>query len=77
MEAEMNVNKMFDMKGKVAVVTGGAGHLGAAMSKALAEAGADVYIASLNGEKRNRLIEEFYHDSGLKMNGIFLDFRNP
>lgn len=40
------IAKLFTLQGKVALVTGGAGHLGNAMSRALAEAGADIVVAS-------------------------------
>ena len=42
---------LFKLDGKTAIVTGGAGHLGGAMSEGLAEAGAVVVIASRNLEK--------------------------
>lgn len=40
----MNVLDSFSLKGKIAIVTGGAGNLGSAMTQALYEAGADVFV---------------------------------
>jgi len=42
----MDVRKMFDLTGQVALVTGGTGLYGTSISEALAEAGAHVIIAS-------------------------------
>lgn len=47
----MNAENLFNLKGKVAVVTGGTGHLGRSMVEGLAEAGAYVYICSRDKEK--------------------------
>ena len=44
--SEPTVQQLFDLSGKVALVTGGTGFLGSAMSRALAEAGASVVISS-------------------------------
>lgn len=45
----MNAAQMFDLKDRVAIVTGGRGLYGTPISEGLAEAGAKVIIASRNG----------------------------
>ena len=50
----MHIQNLFSLKGKVAIVTGGAAGLGLQMATALAEAGATVIIAS----RRLNLCEE-------------------
>src|SRR5574344_1403063 len=47
----MNILDLLSLKGKVAIVTGGYGDLGTAMTEALTEAGALVYVAGRNKEK--------------------------
>ncbi|MEQ9125679.1 MAG: SDR family NAD(P)-dependent oxidoreductase, partial [Alphaproteobacteria bacterium] len=43
-----SLRALMDLSGRTAVVTGGAGHIGAAMSEALAEQGADIVIVDLD-----------------------------
>src|SRR5690242_10021528 len=44
----MSANELFDLTGKVAVITGGAGGIGVVYAEALAEAGAAVVVADLD-----------------------------
>lgn len=48
---EPTIHELFDLTGRVVLITGGTGHLGSAMSRALAEAGATVVIASRDAER--------------------------
>ncbi|HLT81688.1 MAG TPA: SDR family oxidoreductase [Cyclobacteriaceae bacterium] len=49
----------FDLKGKVALITGGTGVLGSEMARGLAEAGAYVAILGRRKEAGDALVEEF------------------
>ena len=49
---------LFDLSGRVAIVTGGNGGIGLGMAKGLAEAGAKIAIAAQNAEKSKRAIAE-------------------
>ncbi len=48
----------FELTGKTAIVTGGAGGLGLAMSRAYGDAGANVVVASRNEENIEKVAEE-------------------
>ena len=53
----MTSQDLFDLKGKVALVTGGNGGLGLGMALGLAKAGADIAIAARNPEKTSDAIK--------------------
>lgn len=51
-------HSLLDLSGRVAVVTGGGGHIGGATARALAEAGADVAVVDLREEPAEKVAEQ-------------------
>lgn len=68
----MTGKEMFDLSGKVAIVTGGRGLYGSSMSEGLAEVGATVIVASRDGEKCEEYAKTL-RDRGLEAYGYALD----
>jgi 2-deoxy-D-gluconate 3-dehydrogenase len=62
----------FSMKGKSTIVTGGAGLLGRQFCKTLAEAGAGVVVADLNGEAAAAVAQQLVTD-GYSAVGVSVD----
>lgn len=63
------LKELFDLSGKVALVTGGSKGLGKAMARGLAEAGADVMIASRNEAELKKAAEEI--GNGLNVRVVY------
>jgi NAD(P)-dependent dehydrogenase (short-subunit alcohol dehydrogenase family) len=55
--------ELFNLAGKVALVTGGSKGLGKAMAKGLAAAGADIIISSRHGDELRRTLDEILKGS--------------
>ncbi|NQU09499.1 SDR family oxidoreductase [bacterium] len=68
----MNVMESFSLKDNVALVTGGAGLYGRQIVAALAEAGADTYVASRNLEALEKLAAE-HRGRGDRVTALKLD----
>lgn len=67
-----HIEELFDLKGKVALVTGGAGWLGPAMSEALAQARATVALVDRDKAKLDKIVSQFKND-GLDALGFTFD----
>ena len=72
----MKIQEKFDLTGRVAVVTGGVGLLGAEFCRTLAEAGAAVAVVDLN-EAASRAIAESLANSGYKALVLPTDITQP
>ena len=69
------IQKLFDLQGKVAVVTGAAGGLGRDMAKALAECGCRVVITSRDESRASKTAGELQAETGAEVIGMELDQR--
>jgi NAD(P)-dependent dehydrogenase (short-subunit alcohol dehydrogenase family) len=70
---EPTIAQLFDLTGRVALITGGSGHLGRSLSRALAEAGAVVIVASRDRERANQVAEELPTPGGAVHHVVVLD----
>lgn len=74
---EISYRGRFDLHGKVAVVTGGAGILGQHFCAGLAEAGANVAVVDLQGEKAQESAQVFAEHYKTKAIGVGCDVSDP
>lgn len=68
--------KLFDLSGRVALVTGGNKGLGKAMARGLAEAGADIVIASRHEEQLKSALAEILEGTGRRGAYFVADMSN-
>ncbi len=70
------MGQMFDLSGKVIVVTGGTGLLGSAYCETFAKQGASVVVADLSASKPHELAAKIALEHGVKTLGIDCDVGN-
>jgi NAD(P)-dependent dehydrogenase (short-subunit alcohol dehydrogenase family) len=74
--ATPTIQSLFDLTGKVAVITGGARNLGYDMALALAEAGADVAVSSRSLASAQQAAQQIAEATGHRALGLECDVRD-
>jgi NAD(P)-dependent dehydrogenase (short-subunit alcohol dehydrogenase family) len=69
--------KLFDLSGRVAIVTGGSKGLGQAMAAGLASAGADVVLTSRNEAEGRAAADQIAADFGHQAHALAADVTSP
>ena len=72
----MKIQEKFDLTGRVAVITGGVGLLGAEFCRTLAEAGAAVVVVDLNGQAAAKVAETLTN-AGYRSIGVQTNITQP
>ena len=70
---EKDLKNLFDLTGRVAVVTGGTGIQGTRITRGLAAHGADVAVIDLDADTTKALAEEIMNEHGVKAIGVKCD----
>lgn len=68
-----SIREQMDLKGRVAVITGGAGYLGRTMAHTLAEAGADIAIVDIRKEGVDQICADLKAQWGVRTCGLAVD----
>ena len=74
--ASPEIRGLFDLAGKVAVITGATGALGRAVSKGLAVYGVDIVICSIEEDALEELAADIGKITGRKVLPVFCDVTN-
>ena len=72
-----SLRELLSLQDKTVFITGGAGHLGAAMCEALAELGANIVIGSRDKEKGSLIAKALSEEFGVQASGVQLDITDP
>ncbi len=68
----MPLMELFDLRDKVAIVTGGNGGIGLGMARGLAQAGANIVVAARNADKTSQAVEQL-SSLGVRAMGLQTD----
>ncbi len=74
MTKSRSLKELMDLSGRVALITGGAGHIGRDVAAALAELGATVAIADRDDEAADEVCAGLSRDYGIKAKAFPIDF---
>src|SRR5687767_13435209 len=72
----VHIKELFDLSGRVAIVTGGSRGLGKEMAEGLAEAGASLMLCARRDEWLTHTVAEM-RDHGFQAEGMLCDVSNP
>src|SRR5271155_3921982 len=75
-DSTVNAKQLFDLTGRVAIVTGGSIGLGRQMAEGLAEMGADLVLCARKQERCLQAAEEL-QQLGVKASALACDVKNP
>src|SRR5262245_57485735 len=68
-----NVPRLFDLSGRVALVTGGSRGIGKAIARGFAEAGANIVLVSRNEGELEKVSDEIGQATGVKVSPVAAD----
>ena len=70
------IKELMDLRGRVAVITGGAGHIGFAIGESLAELGANVVVLDLNLENCEQVSQQLGKQFKVETLALSIDLAN-
>lgn len=70
---EPTVQQLFDLTGRAALITGASGHLGGSLASALAEAGAEVVVASRDADRARDVVAGLPTPTGVRHHAVAID----